>query len=148
MWPTESNSPWLYYKLVSVQTSPFDVSRISPTDPIHGRGVFFQANIVVETNYTLQQFQGRIAGSGAPTAVPAPPPTPLPPPNVFTPASLPPGVFGVNMGGCMGCHGNAQVTKGTDFSFILAGGATPYPDTPSALGDAALRTRYLNLFRR
>jgi hypothetical protein len=145
-------SPWLYYKLVSVQASPFDVSRISPTDPIHGRGVFFQANIVVETNYTLQQFQGRIAGSGAPTAVPSPPPKPLPPPNVFTPASTttttPPGVVGVNMGGCMGCHGNAQVTQGTDFSFILAGGATPYPDTPSALGDAALRTRYLDLFRR
>jgi hypothetical protein len=25
------------------------------------------------------------------------------------------------MGGCMGCHGNAQL-KGTDFSFILKGG--------------------------
>ena len=141
-------SPWLYYKLVSVQASPFDVSAISPIDPIHGRGAFFQANIVVETNYTLQQFQGRIAGSGAPTAVPVPPPKPLPPPNVFTPATLPPGVVGVNMGGCMGCHGNAQVSKGTDFSFILAEGPTPYPDTPSALSDAALRTRYLNLFRR
>jgi hypothetical protein len=135
-------SPWLYYKLVSVQASPFDVSAISPTDPIHGRAVFFQANIVVETNYTLQQFQGRVAASGAPTAVP------LPPPNVVTPASKPPGVVGVNMGGCMGCHGNAQVSKGTDFSFILAEGPTPYPDTPSALSDAALRTRYLNLFRR
>jgi hypothetical protein len=33
------------------------------------------------------------------------------------------------MGGCMGCHGNAQVTKGTDFSFILAGaGKTTKPD--------------------
>jgi hypothetical protein len=135
------NSPWLYYKLVSVQASPFDVSAISPTDPIHGPAVFFQANIVVETNYTLQQFQGRIAGNGAPTAVP------LPPPNVVTPASTPPGVVGVNMGGCMGCHGNAQVSKGTDFSFILAEGPTPSPDTPSALSDAALRTKYLNLFR-
>jgi hypothetical protein len=136
------NSPWLYYKLVSVQASPFDVSAISPTDPIHGPAVFFQANIVVETNYTLQQFQGRIAGNGAPTAVP------LPPPNVVTPASTPPGVVGVNMGGCMGCHGNAQVSKGTDFSFILAEGFTPYPDTPSALGDAAVRDKYLNLFHR
>jgi hypothetical protein len=132
------NSPWLYYKLVSVQASPFDVSAISPTDPIHGPAVFFQANIVVETNYTLQQFQGRIAGNGAPTAVP------LPPPNVVTPK--PPGVVGVNMGGCMGCHGNAQVSKGIDFSFILAEGFTPYPDTPSALGDAAVRTKYLSLF--
>ena len=59
------NSPWLYYKLVSVQASPFDVSTISPTDPIHGPAAFFQANIVVETNYTLQQFQGGIANSGA-----------------------------------------------------------------------------------
>jgi hypothetical protein len=138
-------SPWLYYKLVSVQASPFDVSAMSPTDPIHGPAVFFQANIVVETNYTLQQFQGRIAGTGAPTAVPAPK---LPPPNVVTPASNPPGVVGVNMGGCMGCHGNAQVKSGTDFSFILAEGPTPYPDTPSALSDAALRTKYLNLFHR
>jgi hypothetical protein len=143
-----ANSPWLYYKLVSVQASPFDVSAISPTDPIHGPAVFFQANIVVETNYTLQQFQGRIstseAGAGAPTAVPA---KDVPPPNVVTPAPTPTGVVGVNMGGCMGCHGNAQVSKGTDFSFILAEGPTPYPDTPSALGDAALRTKYLNLFR-
>ena len=57
------NSPWLYFKLVSVQASPFDVSAISPTDPIHGLAVFFQANIVVETNYTPQQFQGRISAS-------------------------------------------------------------------------------------
>jgi len=141
------NSPWLYYKLVSVQASPFDVSAISPTDPIHSPAVFFQANIVVETNYTLQQFQGRIStskdGAGAPTAVPAPK---LPPPNVVTPASNPHGVVGVNMGGCMGCHGNAQVSKGTDFSFILAEGQTDAPDTPSALGDPAVRDKYLNLF--
>jgi hypothetical protein len=61
-----TNSPWPYYKLVSVQAQPFDVSAISPTDPTHSAAVFFQANIVVETNYTLQQFQGRIAtGTGA-----------------------------------------------------------------------------------
>ena len=104
---------------------------------------------MVETDYTLQQFQGRVANSGAPTAVPSPPPQPLPPPNVFTPASNAPSIVGVNMGGCMGCHGNAQVTEGADFSFILAGDTTvPSPDTPSSLGDAALRIRHLNLFRR
>ena len=75
------NSPWLYYKLVSVQASPFDVSTISPTDPIHGPAAFFQANIVVETDYTLQRFQGGIANSGPPTALG------MPPPNVFTPAA-------------------------------------------------------------
>ena len=140
------NSPWLYYKLVSVQALPFDVSAKSPTDPLHSPAVFYQANIVVETNYTLQQFQGRIstsaAGQGAPTSLGG-----LPPPNVVTPAPTPPSVVGVNMGGCMGCHGNAQVTGGTDFSFILAEGVTKRPDTPSAIGDAQLRAKYLDLFQ-
>jgi hypothetical protein len=164
-----TNSPWPFYKLVSVQPQPFDVTTISPTDPVHGAAVFFQANIVVETNYTLQQFQGRIAtsagGAGAPTAVVSPG---VPPPNVVTPngsgtgTSAPsgigpaPSVVGVNMGGCMGCHGNAQVSKGSDFSFILAEGPTPAPETPSVLDggasaaqreeSAALREKYLNLF--
>ena len=34
---------------------------------------------------------------------------------------------GYNMGGCMGCHGNAQV-GGADFSFILLGGRDTAPD--------------------
>jgi hypothetical protein len=147
-----ANSPWPYYKLVSVQPQPFDVSKISPTDPVHGAAVFFQANIVVETNYTLQQFQGRIStsqgGAGAPTAEVS---RGVPPPNVVTPSPNGPGVVGVNMGGCMGCHGNAQVSKGSDFSFILAEGFTRAPETPSALGGAeaaALRQKYLKLFTR
>jgi hypothetical protein len=137
-----ASSPWPYYKLVSVQASPFDISAISPSNSIHGPAVFYQANIMVETNYTLQQFQGRMSSNGAPTALGGPPP-----PNVVTPGPTPPAVVGVNMGGCMGCHGNAQVGKGTDFSFILAGGYTISPEIPSSLGDAALRTKYLNLFR-
>lgn len=154
------NSPWPYYKLVSVQANPFDVSTIStsPSDQAHSAAVFFQANIVVETNYTLQQFQGRIAGNGAPTAFPgprpvAPPPTPVPPPPPATVAPppnvitvTPNAVTGVNMGGCMGCHGNAQVTKGSDFSFILANGVTPEPETPSALGNEQVKAKYRNMF--
>jgi hypothetical protein len=141
-----ADSPWLFYKLVSVQASPFDVSAKSPTDPVHSPAVFYQANIVVETNYTLQQFQGRISGTGAPTSLGG-----LPPPNVVTPA--PHGVVGVNMGGCMGCHGNAQVRAGTDFSFILSEvGEIDSPDPPLALGDAQLLAnnsafRYLDQFQ-
>jgi hypothetical protein len=45
-----ASSPWPYYKLVSVQASPFDISAISPSNSIHGPAVFYQANIVVETN--------------------------------------------------------------------------------------------------
>ena len=135
-----ANSPWLFYKLVSVQASPFDVSEKSPIDPVRGPAVFYQANIVVETNYTLQQFLGRIAGNGAPTSLGG-----LPPPNVVTPA--PHGFVGVNMGGCMGCHGNAQVTGGADFSFILSEGYTRSPETPSAIDDAQLRAKYLGQFQ-
>lgn len=35
---------------------------------------------------------------------------------------------GYNLGGCMGCHGNAQ-RGGADFSFILLGGLVTAPDT-------------------
>ena len=33
------------------------------------------------------------------------------------------------MGGCMGCHGNAQFA-GDDFSFMLRGGPVIEPDVP------------------
>ena len=139
-----ANSPWLYYKLVSVQDSPFDGSAISPTHPIHGAAVFLQANIVVETNYTLQQFQGRTDGGDG---VARQPPCVPPAAQRRHAAPKPPGVVEINMGGCMGCHGNAQVSKGTDFSFILAEGFTPRPETPSALSDPTLAAKYLDLFR-
>jgi hypothetical protein len=141
------NSPWPYYKLVSVQAVPFDDKAISNSDPTHLAAVFFLANIVVETNYTLQQFQGRIASNDAPTTFPGQVPLNLPP-NVFTVTGST--ANGVNMGGCMGCHGNAQVTKGSDFSFILAEGSARAPETPSALdglGSAEVTARYRNLFR-
>jgi hypothetical protein len=144
------NSPWPYYKLVEVQAQPFDVADISPTNPNYSASVFYQANSVVETNYTLQQFKGRIASNnGAPTSIPeanVPPPNVIPLIPILAPPLQSPAVAGVNMGGCMGCHGNAQVKAGTDFSFILAEGKTPAPDTPSALELATTSQRYLNLF--
>jgi hypothetical protein len=54
------------------------------------------------------------------------------------------------MGGCMGCHGNAQVA-GFDFSFILREGFFAAPETPSALdgpGAAALKAKYRDIFTR
>jgi hypothetical protein len=63
-----TNSPWAYYKLVNVQADPFDKSQIvnDPTS-IHNAATFFQANSVVETDYTLQNFNGRSPVNGAPT---------------------------------------------------------------------------------
>lgn len=126
-----SSSPWSYYKLVNVQWKPVDKPAgqlYDDNDPSVPTASYYQANIVVETDYNLQvfsgQFQGAVAGDD-------PPPT----------ANLISDYWGAdmpmagkpfhnvyyngnrhNMGGCMGCHGNAAVNNGSDFSFILQGG--------------------------
>jgi hypothetical protein len=141
-----TQSPWLFYKLVDVQAYPFDKSHVDPTNPngMHNPATFFQANIVVETNYTLQMFHGRFGSTnGAPTDFPAKPPSP-PPPNVFVFGGTPPKVSSYNMGGCMGCHGNAQVA-GSDFSFILNQGPVGFPEPPKS-DPAMLRKKYMQQF--
>ena len=52
---------------------PLNLADIISTDPESTRqiGNFYQANIVVETDYTLQQFLARIAADNAPTRYPA-----------------------------------------------------------------------------
>jgi hypothetical protein len=118
---------------------------------------YYQANEVVETNYNLQVFSGQFQNN-------------LPSPNqnaninnlitdynsdstsslygkpfynVYYPSTS--GGKAANMGGCMGCHGNAQVA-GADFSFIFKGGrvtapevGTPPNPTPSEMGLAKFR---------
>lgn len=116
-----ADSPWLYYKLVNVQYQPID----KPTPGVDYAGAdaatYYQANIVVETDYNLQVFSGRFQPpvAGTPAAATNGLITDFnadgsPTKNVYT------GGHGFNMGGCMGCHGNAQVA-GSDFSFILSG---------------------------
>ena len=132
------NSPWQYYKLVNVQAYPFN-KPADDSDPNHGLSTFFQSNSVVETNYTLQNFSGRLAANFAVTQIPPATPSPLPsppnpvvPPNDYVYSGSPPpsGVTSYNMGGCMGCHANAQ-SNGFDFSFILSGGQDTAPDFPT-----------------
>jgi hypothetical protein len=132
------NSPWQYYKLVNVQAYPFN-QPANDSDPNHGLATFFQSNSVVETNYTLQNFSGRLAANFAVTQIPPPTPSPLPsppapvvPPNDYVYSGSPPpsGVTSYNMGGCMGCHANAQ-SNGFDFSFILSNGQDSAPDFPT-----------------
>lgn len=123
-----ASSPWQYYKLVNVQWKPID----KPAGQIYAgtevpAATYYQANIVVETDYNLQVFSGQFQG-------PFPDNTP-PVANLITDywgAGTP--MAGkpfhniyydgkrYNMGGCMGCHGNAAVNNGSDFSFILQGG--------------------------
>jgi len=142
-----TNSPWGYYKLVDVQAYPFDKSQIDTQNPngVHNPSTFYQANIVVETSYILQFFSGRIANNLAKTDIPPPTPsvTPSPlaavvPPNDFVYKSPP--VSSFNMGGCMGCHANAQ-SLGYDFSFILKGGPVMEPEHP-AVAQTTLIKKY------
>jgi len=132
-----ASAPWLYYKLVNVQYFPYD--KIVPTPATPNGSLyaskppysaqnpapssFYQANIVVETNRSLQLFSGGLS------------------PNISsdwnqdgTPHknSYYGGHF-YNMGGCMGCHGSqGQNPAGMagDFSVILARGTVSQPEPP------------------
>ncbi|HJU26466.1 MAG TPA: hypothetical protein VJ722_07325, partial [Rhodanobacteraceae bacterium] len=109
---------------------------------------FYQANSVVETDYTLQNFSGGQAVNGAPSDYNRSTTPPqlgiknvyLFPPYVTTAQSF-------NMGGCMGCHGVAQSIQGTDFSFILGeSGTIRSPETGAAALSKELTQRYQALF--
>jgi hypothetical protein len=143
------NSPWAYYKLVNVQAQPFDKSQIV-SDPTSKYNVatYYQANGVVETDYTLQNFSGGQPVYGAPSDYNRSTTPPqlgiknvyLFPPKVTTAQSF-------NMGGCMGCHGVAQSIQGTDFSFILGeSGTIRSPETGAAALSKELTQRYQALF--
>ncbi len=143
---------WQYYKLINVQYQP-----MNKTPGVDYTGAdaatYYQANIVVETDQNLQTFSGRFqpsyvymrdssgvtipdtvsggtlitdwCGSNATvTGCPQPPDTGANGPiyNVYSKGTA------YNMGGCMGCHGNAQVGGG-DFSFLASGGKNAAPDT-------------------
>lgn len=134
-------SVWQFYKLINVQHRPFDVTEINQ-DPAsdNNPATFYLANSVVETDNTLQLFSGRLYGGvdGDDTSLKG------------TKSDLPPNFDNFNgrstyqntltfdgdtlkntynMGGCMGCHANAQLA-GTDFSFILNDGRNDEPEAP------------------
>ena len=104
------SAPWLAYKLVNVQYFPYDKIITNPTfrtecctlqsrptrRKIPRRRAIYQANIVVETNRSLQLFSGGLSPqyqhrmeSGR-----------LAHKNTYLWREL------HNMGGCMGCHGS------------------------------------------
>jgi hypothetical protein len=153
-----SNPVWLYYKLVNVQYQPYDkapgvIYTGTPNGP--DPSTYYQANEVVETNYNLQVFSGQFQNT-----LPSPnqnvninnlitdynsnstsPYYGMPFRNVFYSTSAANSGKAANMGGCMGCHGNAQA-GGAGFSFILSGGPVTAPEVavgptsaaPSAIG--------------
>ncbi|HEX3555384.1 MAG TPA: hypothetical protein VIA62_19340 [Thermoanaerobaculia bacterium] len=124
-------TPWLYYKLVNVQAAPIDKPVPGTIYTGANAATYYQSNEVVETNYNLQFFSGRLVSSSPSNGS-------LmsdfnPDGSVFKntfylkrPTGSP--VTTYNMGGCMGCHGNAQ-QAGDDFSFILNVGRNDAPET-------------------
>jgi hypothetical protein len=162
-----SNPVWQYYKLVSVQYQPYDKPAGTTYSGASGGpdpATYYQANEVVESDYNLQVFSGHFQG-------------PLNAPNnnlninklisdfnndgsafhntFYSNYSAGSGKA-ANMGGCMGCHGNAQFFGG-DFSFVLLGGPVnspevatgPYPAaSPVNGGGVAGVTRFRKLLLR
>ena len=135
------SSPWLFYKLVNVQYLPYDKpAGITYTGAPGGPdpATYYQANEVVELDYNLQVFSGRFSGPLFPLITdymtnyrspPLPPGAPFK--NVIYQGKA------ANMGGCMGCHGNAQA-GGNDFSFLIAGsGSNLQPELAGTTGVSA-----------
>jgi hypothetical protein len=91
------NSIWRNYMLVGVQAKP-----VTASDSTTRATNFFLSNYVVESDSTLSHFNGSGIGT----------------PHNHLNNLLYHGQF-YSMGGCQGCHGVAQLTLGTDFSFLL-----------------------------
>jgi hypothetical protein len=142
-----SSSPWLYYKLINVQYVPIDKNYAGVyTGPVNDPNTsqnassYHQANILVETNRTLQLFSGSLVNSGFTGAnsdyasqFPERPPFPPAPPSGSTLIHKQVYYNGAqyNMGGCMGCHASQGQDQGGDFSVILARGSVAFPEPPA-----------------
>lgn len=119
---------WQYYKLIGVQAAPLSGPPVTglPDDFSY----YFLANIVVESNQTLQSFFGSVDGTGHPQKTN----------NVYLKgASGSP----FQMGGCQGCHGFQGQSQGGDMSAVIAN--APYtsngaPDSIDAGARASIRS--------
>ncbi len=132
------NSVWLNYQLIGVQFQPINLPTeqrptLPPEDPTNIGQDAYLANTVVETNDGLQLFRGlppSVPYSGISAKYQTDPPILFgnssqtaydrDTPNLVFPNARG-DIQGNIMGGCMGCHGVAQV-KGFSFSFILLEG--------------------------
>lgn len=143
-----AGSVWRNYRLIGTQFQAVNLGCSQPIPPnpdcatqaqqgeanslALGQPAYL-ANLVIETNRGLQQFQGQPPGqtpnahfgaNGVPRNY-----------QFFSPTS-PNMTFGqtaTNMGGCMGCHGVAQ-TQGFAFSFVLQdGNRGTVPDTATSI---------------
>lgn len=138
-----ASAPWLYYKLVNVQYFPYDkdinIKKVTPNGSLYtaqppftaknpAPSSFYQANIVVETNRSLQLFSGGLSSIEGNAVCSDWNQDGTPHKNTLYNGNA------YNMGGCMGCHGSqGQNPMGLagDFSVILARGSVPFPEVPA-----------------
>lgn len=109
---SQGSSPWQHYQLVGVQGTPVDLAESSTDLPD-----YYLANNVIESNDFFQSFLGT---NGSYSSTGTGPAGTTPGDNVHTFNTATGTSDVVDMGGCQGCHGNAQRT-GTDMSFLGAG---------------------------
>lgn len=119
---------WQYYKLIGVQAMPM-AGPPPATAPADTLSYYYMANIVVETNQTLQNFFGE-----APTGVVEP----------FQNVYLN-GATGspFQMGGCQGCHGTQGQSIGGDMSRLIGAApsnSTQPPEPPNNNAEASRRS--------
>lgn len=124
--PAFKDSVWRYYRLVGLQVLPTNEdSSVTPAKPDPLTQDFYLANIVIESSQPgIQLFKGGVTD-------------PIPDkqqftllakrglPSILGVKKLPPNSDKLVMGGCMGCHGNAQYPRSADgsgpsiFSFLI-----------------------------
>jgi hypothetical protein len=124
----DPNTVWQYYKLIGVQATPVYGPPPSPVTPpppatMDALSYYYLANIVVETNQTLQNFAGSLPLI---TAVPFL--------NVYVNGSS---GSPFQMGGCQGCHGAAGQSNGGDMSVLIGFGPSNAASPESIDADAA-----------
>ncbi|MBL4604115.1 MAG: hypothetical protein JKY02_00155 [Flavobacteriaceae bacterium] len=102
-----NKSVWHNYKLINVQAKPNDVSALVGSHTNVDNSYFYLSNSVIESNVELQTFTGSLTDPNVD--------------NVIYKQNK------INMGGCMGCHGNAQAA-GTDFNFLIAAAPFSVPE--------------------
>ncbi|MEP3919678.1 RICIN domain-containing protein [Ascidiaceihabitans sp.] len=92
---------WANYQLVGVQAHPVDYSAIKDSTNQEDISTYLLSNIVIESNEELQNFRGGKAAD-----------------QIDMQNTVIHGTGKVNMGGCLGCHGVAQL-NGSDFNFLI-----------------------------
>ncbi len=142
-----TTSPWENYKLVNVQYKPTFLETKTPGVDYTAAdaATYYQANSVVETDYNLQVFSGQFQPQTNPKTNVG---------GLITDFNLDGTTFfnvldggkAYLVGGCMGCHGNAQHTGG-NFSFIFPYAVTE-PEVAGEVGEGTASFRKLLLLQR